>query len=413
MAAGRGLYWIGPIHDRGGYGNAARNYLRGLRKIGYPVKAFNLYGHDPASDHRNELPPAIVSELQELEQTPLSGNLPLVIQSPPDGFRKLYKWVNLDGLRFTKRIGWTIFETDRIPPKWVDLCRQVDEIWVPTDFNIQTFSGCGVPVDRMKIIPISVDTEHFRPMHEKLQIPGRRGFLFLSVSVFDWRKGFDLLLEAYLREFTSNDDVTLLLKIYAGAGERRNVKSLINDAVRDKVDLGDPGLPHFEIWDEPMTQDNLKRLYNACDLFVSTERATGWGMPCMEAMAMGKPAAAIDWSGCTAFMNQENSLLIRSTGQLVDVDPRLAGDRPIYAGHKWAEVRIEEVRRVLRLAFERRDILLEIGRRGMEEIRERYSLDVVAKRIVETIESGSPAPWFRTIVPERFRKFLPWKYIPY
>jgi len=413
MAVDRGLYWIGPIYNRGGYGNAARNYLRGLMKIGYPVRAFDLFGRNPEKDHRSELPPEVVRDIQELERTPLSGKFPLVIQSPPENYRKISRQVNIGGLRFAKRIGWTIFETDRIPANWVGLCRQVDEIWVPTDFNVRTFSGSGVPVDRMRVIPISADTEYFRPIPETLEIPGRRDFLFLYVSMFDWRKGFDLLLEAYLREFTAGDDVTLLLKIYPEVDEPRDLKSLILDAVRSRIDLDGPGLPHFEIRDNPMTQDDLRKLYNSCDLYVCTDRASGWGVPCMEAMALGKPAATIDWSGCTAFMNRENSLLIRTTGKLVDVDPRLARERPAYAGHKWAEVRIEEVRRVLRMAFERRDLLATIGRRGMEDIRERYSLEAVAKRIVETVESGSPAPWYRTVVPERYRKFIPWEYVPY
>ena len=44
----------------------------------------------------------------------------------------------------TRRIGCTIFETDRLPAGWARECNRMDEVWVPSEFNRGTFAASGV-----------------------------------------------------------------------------------------------------------------------------------------------------------------------------------------------------------------------------------------------------------------------------
>jgi hypothetical protein len=108
----------------------------------------------------------------------------------------------------------------------------------------------------------------------------------------------------------------------------------------------------------------------------------------MEAMAMGRPAATIDWSGSTEFMKRHNSLLISPAGKLVPVDWRLVKTRPrFYEGQKWADVSVEEVRRVMRLAFEKPEMLRAVGKNGMNDMRREFSIERVAQHIFEIATS--------------------------
>ncbi|GAB4389150.1 MAG: hypothetical protein Kow0025_12740 [Thermodesulfovibrionales bacterium] len=379
MPDSMGMVWFGFLFHRGGYGNALRNYLLGLKKIGFPVRAIS---HGP--EHRDDLGEDLVSQMQELTRADVGRRAVGVVHYEPPIFERL-SYRNI-----TRRIGYTVFETDRLPSTWVRPCNTMDEIWVPSRFNVETFSMSGVRPDKLRIIPHSVDTGFFRPIGETFPIPGRRGFVFLYVSVFDWRKGFDLLAEAYFNEFTSRDDTTLVLKVAADRPDRGDLKRLILDIFGEKVDLGNPGAPHFVVMDEPITMSGLRRLYNTCDLYISTERANGWGMPCMEAMAMGKPAAAINWGGCTEFMTAENSALINTTGRMVPVDPRLVREKPSYEGHLWADVSVDEVRRVMRTAYENRDWLRRIAGKGREDVTGKFSLEVVAGKIAAAVAEQSP-----------------------
>jgi glycosyltransferase involved in cell wall biosynthesis len=373
-----GIIWVGPVFDRGGYGNMSRNYLLGFRRIGFPVRVVN-YG----PRHDKDIHPDIYNEIKTLLDTD-AGHYPIgVVNLTPDIFPN----IKFNGV--AKKVGCTIFETDRIPQHWVQYCNRMDELWVPSRFNFETFSRSGVEPQKMKIVPIPVDTYFFKPQKEKLYIEGQKKFTFLYTFAFNWRKGFDLLLEAYLKEFSSKDNVSLILKVYEDQGVKRNeLKEMILHSVVDKVDLTRNDLPHYTIIDEPLGQEDLRRLYNSCDLYVSTDRANGWGMPCMEAMAMGKPAATIDWSGSTEFMKENNSLLIKPTGSLVPVDRRLAGIRPLYySGQRWAEVSVDEVRRVLRFASGNPEMLGALAQSGTKDIRERFSVERIARYIVENTAS--------------------------
>jgi hypothetical protein len=139
------------------------------------------------------------------------------------------------------------------------------------------------------------------------------------------------------------------------------------------------------VLDEPMTQERLLGLYLACDAYVSTDRANGWGMPCHEMMALGKPAATIDWSGSTEFMNERNSFLNRSTGRLEPVAAALRQTRPLYAGHQWAEVSVGEVRRVLRRIYEDAAARAQIGAQARRDVEEYYSLERIAWKMQELL----------------------------
>ena len=110
-------------------------------------------------------------------------------------------------------IGRTMFETDRMPPEWVQKCNEMDEIWVPSAQNLESLRRSGVTV-RVTRIPAGVDAERFRPGLTPLSIPGCRKKVFLSVFEWIYRKGWDVLLRAWARAFKGDDDVCLVLRTY-------------------------------------------------------------------------------------------------------------------------------------------------------------------------------------------------------
>lgn len=48
--------------------------------------------------------------------------------------------------------------------QWIKPCNdEVKEIWVPSQFNIETFSKCGVPIDRLYKVPEPLDVHSYNP----------------------------------------------------------------------------------------------------------------------------------------------------------------------------------------------------------------------------------------------------------
>ena len=61
----------------------------------------------------------------------------------------------------------TMFETDRIAPFWVEIIKSVDEVWVPSKFNVETFHRSGVPLEKL-VVPGAVDPVMFDPNRTNL-----------------------------------------------------------------------------------------------------------------------------------------------------------------------------------------------------------------------------------------------------
>ena len=50
-------------------------------------------------------------------------------------------------------IGRSMYETDKIPLHWLNPCEnEVDRIWVPSRFNIDTFKNTGVNASKLDTV---------------------------------------------------------------------------------------------------------------------------------------------------------------------------------------------------------------------------------------------------------------------
>lgn len=379
-----GVLWRGPVLDRGGYGAVARGYVLALQRRGIPVRTLNT-----GAVHE-EVDPETARLMHALADADVGPRPVLVHHGEPAGF------ATPPPIPVERTIGCTIFETDRIPEEWVAPCNAVDELWVPSHFNRDTFARSGVEPGRIRVLPYAIDPDEIeaarRAPHAAPLPPGTRDYRFLYTFALDYRKGVELLLEAFLREFQRRDNVALVLKCYVppyfhaldGAPDD-DLATRLQRGLAGRVDLFADDLPQVRILEGAWPREAQLALHLDCDAYVSTDRANGWGMPCMESMALGKPTATVDWSGSTEFMNGENSFLIHPTGRLEPVDPRLEQMRPIYRGHLWAEVEVDAVRAVLREMFENRAHAAQVGERARRDMQAHFGVDTIARRMTELL----------------------------
>lgn len=282
-------------------------------------------------------------------------------------------------------IGRTMFETDRLPHDWVTRCNQMDEVWVPSKFNLETFAQSGVERDKLHVIPGAVDPAQFDTAHHApLPLANRAACNFLSVFEWSLRKGWDVLLAAYLREFSAADDVCLYLRTYLmnqpDADSARVVQQLIREFT-STLNLGDKPLPRIEVISQQIPSADLPGLYRAVDCLVAPSRGEGWGRPHHEAMLMELPVIATNWSGNTEFMTAENSLPLKF--ELVDVE---AGqDLRHYHGHRWAEPSETHLRDLMRWVQRHPAEAREVGRRARVSVSERFSPVAVAQKILQRL----------------------------
>ncbi|MDN4523627.1 glycosyltransferase family 4 protein [Fictibacillus fluitans] len=367
-----GVFWAGHVFDRGGYGTVSRNYLKMLKLLKVPVHIYNIGPcHDELSNEDVRMLENIHRPISALGPNPL-----LIIHSLPDDFNRF------DYLSFKRKIGVTIFETDRIPDHWINLCNQMNQIWVPSSFNYHTYTNAGVDKHIVKVVPYGIDVKFYNPcLYKPFKFPFQaKPFVFLYCAQMDYRKGFDLLIKSFCEEFNDCEEVSLFIKTYVHESIDIDAEAIIKSYIPKKENV-----PCIHVYNKKMPQKELLSLYTSSNCYISTDRACGWGMPQMEMMALGKPVISINWGGSTEFICDKNCFLIQPENELEPVDIQLMLTRPsLYLGHQWAKVKEEGVRKVMREAYENEKKRAQIAQIGKEQILNKYSIESVS-RIIESI----------------------------
>ncbi len=312
------LVWYGPLLEPSGYAEEGRAFLLALERAGRPAVARETRTSPVSSGAGGDQLEAVL----RASRRPLpQGEHVAVFHAVPRLGQPL-----VDGAANVAR---TMFETTSIPRGWVARLLEVDEVWVPCSFNVDTFERGGVPRERLRVLPETIDFELFQPGHEPLPLPGRRKLAFLASFDFSDRKGWDVLLDAWADAFPPGEDVCLVLKCLSLSG-------MDEKAIRARIDsrLGRRRAAPVLILADVLSPLDLARLYASVDAYVLPSRGEAWGRPYMEAMAMGLPTIASRFGGVLDFMHEGNSWLVE--GEVVPV-PKDALVPPHYHGQRWFE----------------------------------------------------------------------------
>jgi glycosyltransferase involved in cell wall biosynthesis len=448
----------------------------------------------------------------KVEQTAKERNIPTGLPPgepcPPDPRKWAYDFV----------VARTMYETHVPPPgPFVRKCNSVNEVWVPSAWGVEAFAAGGVDRGKLRAVPEGVNTSFFdperdggvaamdlaargrlvfgRPREERAAERGAnntRPFVFLSSFKWEPRKGWDVLLNAYLTEFldgggggaggggggagdgsssknsAANVELHILTRPYAGNGDFAGQMRAWADAqlvplvpgreaeaeggeagakaaggeagattattatpaatastatpttattkaqlpaaatamagegaggggatTDDDADADDPSqqpkpppaaatttttktklpvpqayrrFPAVYIHTQHIA--DLAALYKSADAFVLPSRGEGWGRPHVEAMSMGLPVLATNWSGPVEFLDE-------TVGYPIAIE----GLEPADSGGvlKWARPSVSALRRLLRRVVERPEEAKALGLKARKRMVERYSPPVIAR----------------------------------
>lgn len=330
------LVWHSSFASPTGYSGSSRAFVLGLDAHGVAIRPLFLYG----TDHDEQMMMGRVHpRIIELQQHPIRFDIPQVIYAPGDRFCK-----NSGAYR----IGFTMHETDQLPPTWVEQANQMHELWTPTAWGAEVFQMSGI-TRPIHIIPLGIDPTQFRPGAERTTIRNRTIFL----SVFEWgmRKGWDILLRAYAAAFREDSPVLLLLKIDCHDPRANPIHDLMSHMPAHAPPVG-------ILYNQTLSTEQLVAMYQGADSFVLPTRGEGWGMPILESMACGVPAIATAWSGITTFLTEQNGYPLPIC-RLVEADPA----HIYYRGTHWAEPDIDALITHMQAVVDRPD---EHTRRGAQ-----------------------------------------------
>ncbi|MDX6520146.1 MAG: hypothetical protein QOF08_751 [Gaiellales bacterium] len=277
------------------------------------------------------------------------------------------------------------WEFGAIPAEWVDpIRRNVDEVWVPSEYVKAMYVAGGIEPDRVAVVPNGVDLALFHPEGERYPLDAPAGTRFLFVGGLIERKAPELLVAAYLDAFQDRDDVCLVIKS-SGAGE-----------IYADADLGrleeyqrEGRLPRIVHLSDDLSDQEMAALHRACDVMVLPYRGEGFCMPALEAMASGLPVIATGGGPTDEFVPEPAGWRIPSTVRPIpgnQVDQWQTASAPFML-----EPDVEALRDLMLEADRDRDGRAVRGRAGRAAA-ERLSWDAVAALYRERIELLAARP---------------------
>lgn len=280
---------------------------------------------------------------------------------------------------------YTTAETAELHEGFAARLTLFDEVWFPSKNNFDLAVKAGLNPGKMRVMPEGVDHELWDPSKgEKREWPDWR-YTFFSNSDWAGRKGYDILLPAFLEEFNGSENVQLVLAVRKHcSSSEENQKKLMAEAkeIIARVQKEDPPKVIFLL--ETYSDDDLVRLYNAADCFVLLSRGEAWSLPAIQAAVLGKPCIVSAFGGHREYLNEQNSYLVKvdrfdylQDHQNVDVD--------LYRYVKFAEPSKESARGLMRAVFEDQGFARRKGAKARADVLRAYTWDHACDRVANRL----------------------------
>jgi glycosyltransferase involved in cell wall biosynthesis len=205
---------------------------------------------------------------------------------------------------------------------------------------------------------------------------------------FHWRKGWDVLLDAWWSAFKADDPVVLVIKLFSGDDSREQQNQLLEMIANMKHQMGHDKhstAPIVFVGDF-LTEGQVKYLYEQADCYVSATRGEGWGLHLTEAMSMELPVVAPFWSGQTEFLNQTNAYPYNVTGLVPIQDPMMLQIEPGYQNHAMAEPDKQQLMNTMKHILEHKDEAREKGEFARLDMNQRFGAEAIAGLIDGLLE---------------------------
>ncbi|WP_165864233.1 glycosyltransferase [Capsulimonas corticalis] len=291
------------------------------------------------------------------------------------------------------------WEYGYLPRHWVEPIQdRVAEVWCNSGYVRDVYLSSGIPPEKLAMVPLGADADVFHPGAPPFVLtdePGasrafgrgtERPFIFLFVGGTLHRKGFDILLEAYLKAFSAYDDVLLLVKdtctktVYQGQNHRERLIELAGDASR----------PRIAYVEDDLTAHQLAGVFTAADCLVAPYRGEGFCLPVLEAMSCGVPAIVTGGGPTDDFVDE-------TVGWRLPAAKVPFGDGKIgeweCAGPTWMfEVSVDDLAKLMRQVSGSRKETQKRGKAAAKRVRSGWTWVHATARIMDRLKALRAMP---------------------
>lgn len=346
-----GVNLIGYLKTQNGVGQSARNAIQALTAAGIPYRLENI-----RTPHLSEQDDSV--DFQDASNE-FGTNLYIVNAD---------QTTEVNRTRPRRKPGqyniatW-VWELSSFPSEWDSAFLPYDEIWVPTSF-CQAAIAARAPIPVIKIPYVVTLPQSSGLTRADFGIrPGSFAFL----CIFDMRSVFErknplAVIRAFKQAFTERQQAELIIKVNHADSDKVHLEMLRAAAAGSRIRLIEETWPHADV----------AALINACDAVVSLHRSEGFGLVLAEAMLLGKPVVATNYSGNVDFTTPFNSYLVDYRMKSVGT-----GADPYDPTAQWADPSVPHAAHQMRELFENATLRQTRALAGKEFIQKHFSAEAI------------------------------------
>ena len=366
-----GASLLGCSRAENGIGESCRLAAAALADTGVPFGVVNM----PFSLHCRH------ADLRAAaHEIPYPAHRTNILHMNPPEMRFMRELLGRRGMRGRITIGVWHWELAVLPDDWRPFLRDVQELWAPSRFIEQTLRDAGAA--NVVLMPHGIVVPAGEPMpRSELGIPedSYTFFFMYDVASYQERKNPEGAIAAFQRAFRPDSPATLVVKLNNATFHPEKSRALEELAA---------GWPNIRFLKQPLDRVRVAALMRSCDCFVSLHRSEGFGLGPAEAMALGKPVIATDWSSTADFVRREHACPVGY--RLVPVGKDVG---PYEAWQQWADPDLDEAAEWMRRLAQHPATGRELGRKAAAFMAGEFSARRAGERMRRRLlELGAMAP---------------------
>jgi len=291
-----GVRFFGPVGSVSGYGNAVRGMALAFSNSKIPTK----FVFDKKREKNNK------KFIEGLNNHKGKCNIDFYMHPP--------SWSKHSSSNY--KIAYFYWEADRLPVHWSKHINYVNEIWAPCRLVESACRKSGFK-GITRVLPTPIIKKR---ASSKVVIPSYFSDnysiddnVFKFYSIFQWhhRKGPDILLKSYWKEFSKNDNVCLIIKTNPLNISGNNEDRIITSIKKIKKSLSLDYYAPIYLISDLIPADKINGIHEYSDCYVSPHRGEGWGLPIHDAMHFKNHIIVTKFGGITELLGSVNANIIR------------------------------------------------------------------------------------------------------
>jgi len=263
------------------------------------------------------------------------------------------------------KVGYTPWESTKIPNGWLYNMSLCNEIWATSNFVKEVYKTHNVN-ENIYVIPHGISEDFSIVEREETDT-----FYFLHVGGDSKRKNAQLVVDAFLELFDGKEEFKLILKYNNFCHAEIYLNGRLLPATQHSQIIGIP-----EVFDV----NQIIKLYHKAHCLVYPTSGEGFGMIPFEAMATGLPTIVTNATGCKDFA--QYGVPLETDFGLAEYNSYQYGTDTGY----WATPDIEDVISTMQNVVNEYDLFKKHAHRSAKIIHQEHSWSSVADMIIARYE---------------------------